>query len=416
MKRIISIILILIMAIGMAIIPSTVNAKFSINSADLYSKGSYSDYLHYGNIGIVFDYVVYSKDGKEYPAYCLNKDVGGVNQNNTYSVKTENLLSDVKVWRAIINGYPYKTIEQLGCATKEEAFLATKQAVYCMIYNREPSEYVAHDEREQRVLNALTQIVSNARSSTEIKQGANLTINDVTNEWKQDEIDKKYISKTYTISANATVDTYTVILENISLEGARIVDEQNNDKNNFKYGENFKILLPITSLKNEGSFNLKASGQVATKPVLYGYSGNSNLQDYAITGNIYEDGSGAKTIYYTENETKIIIIKQDDEGNFLEGVKFNLLNENKEVIYSDLITNKDGKITVKNLTPGKYYIQETATVNGYTIYDEQIEASVAYNESLTVNVTNAKEKVIIEKPEIIEKEMSVVQKLPKTGM
>ena len=416
MKKIISVILVLIMAIGMAIIPNTVNAEFSINGTDLYSKGSYSDYLHYGNIGIVFDYVVYSKDGKEYPAYCLNKDVGGVSQKNNYSVSTQNLLSDVKVWRAIINGYPYKTPEELGCQTKEEAFLATKQAVYCMIYNRDTNEYRAHDEREQRVLNALTQIVTNAKNSTEIKQGANLTINDVINEWTQDKLDNKYVSKTYTILANARVDTYKVKIENTNLEGAKVVDEQNNEKHEFKFGENFKILLPIKSLQKEGSFTIKVNGQVATKPVIYGYSGNSNLQDYALTGNIYEDGSGAKTVYYTENKTKIIIVKKDEDGKELEGVKFNLLNDEKEIIYSDLTTNKDGAITINGLIPGKYYIEETNTLDGYAISQEKIEANIAYNEALTVNVTNSKEEIIVEKPEIVEREISVVQKLPKTGM
>ena len=169
-------------------------------------------------------------------------------------------------------------------------------------------------------------------------------------------------------------------------------------------------------MTDEGSFNIKVNGKVATKPILYGYSSNPSLQDYALTGNIYEDGSGIKTIYYTKNETKIIILKQDEKGNALEGVKFRLLNENKDVVHTELTTNKEGKIIIENLNPGVYYLEETNTVNGYAIYEEQIEANVAYNEALTITVTNSKETIEIEKPEIIENQQEVTVKLPKTGM
>lgn len=416
MKKIISIILSLLMIMGIIIIPTKAQASIPMNEAYLYSKGTYSDYLRYGGVGIVFDYVVYQKDGQEYPAYCLNREAKGVNSDLSYSVGINELLTDVEVWRTIINGYPYKTYQELGCANKEEAFLATKQAVYCALYNRDPNTYIATDEVGVRTRNALIQIVTNARNSTEVKQSADLRIEEVTSKWEQDNISNKYVSKKFTVKANSTINTYSAVLEGINVEGAKIVDEKNNEKTEFNYGDNFKIIIPIKNMTDEGSFNIKVNGKVATKPILYGYSSNPSLQDYALTGNIYEDGSGIKTIYYTKNETKIIILKQDENGNVLEGVKFRLLNENKDVLHTELTTNKEGKIIIENLTPGVYYLEETNTVNGYAIYEEQIEAKVAYNEALTITVTNSKETIEIEKPEIIENQQEVTVKLPKTGM
>lgn len=415
MKKIISI-LIILMIMSMFIIPTKTNASFSIDSASLYSKGIFNDYISFRNESTFFNYVVYEKSGKEYPAYCLNKDLDGVTPNFTYSVSTEELLTNVKVWRAIINGYPYKTAAELGCESNEEAFMATKQAVYCMLYNRDVSEYSAKDERQERVLNALTNIVTNAKNSSETKPSAELAINDITKNWEQDKINNKYISKTFTVSANAKVDTYKVTLENIKIEGAKIVDEQNEEKEEFRFNEKFKVLIPIINMEQDGQFNIKVEGQVATKPVLYGYSGSSSLQDYAITGSIYEDGEGEETINYTKNETKIIIKKQNDEGNHLEGVKFNLLNEKKEIVYLGLTTNENGEIIINNLEPGKYYVEETSTVSGYEVYEGLVEVNVTYNEEFTVTVTNSKEHIEIEKPKIIENEKEVVVKLPKTGM
>lgn len=416
MKKIISIILSLLMIMGITTISTRCQASFTMYKADVYSKGLYKDYLRWNGIGIIFNYVVYEKNGKEYPAYCLNKDLDGATLDFTYSVSTDELLTNVKVWRTIINGYPYKTYKELGCATKEEAFLATKQAVYCALYDRDPYTYIATDAVGERTRNALIQIVANARNSKEVKVSADLTIKDITSSWKQDDIDKKYVSKKFTISANSTINSYTVQLEEMNIEGAKIVDEKNKEKNEFKYGENFKIIIPITNMQKSERFNIQVNGKVATKPIIYGYSTIPNLQDYALTGEIYEDGSGTKTVNYTKNETKIIVQKQDDSGNFLEGVKFRLLDENKDILYTELTTDKDGRIVVENLAPGVYYLEEISTVNGYAIYDEQIQAEVGYNEELTIKVTNSKENIVIEEPEIKQKEQEIVVKLPKTGM
>lgn len=416
MKKIISIILSLLMMIGIVTIPNKTQAVFAINETQLYSIGTSIDYLHLGNIGIVCDFVVYNKDGKEYPAYCLNKDLKGASADFSYSVNVDKLLTDVNVWRTIINGYPYKTYQELGCANKEEAYLATKQAVYCTIYGRNPEQYVANSDIAKRVKNALIQIVTDAKETTEVKGDSDLIIQDITSEWEQDKIDKKYISKLFSVENNSTINTYSVELQEMSIEGCKIVDENNNENNEFQYGTNFKVMIPITNMKDEGSFNIKVNGKVLTKPILYAYSKDPNLQDYALTGENYEEGSGEKTVNYTKNETKIIIQKQDEEENNLEGVKFRLLDENKQVLHTELITDKEGKIIIENLTPGTYYLEETSTVNGYAIYEEQIEAHLEYNEELTIKVTNVKEEKTVEKPIITEKEQDVIVKLPKTGM
>ena len=40
---------------------------------------------------------------------------------------------------------------------------------------------------------------------------------------------------------------------------------------------------------------------------------------------------------------------------------FNLLNENKEVVFGNLVTNTNGQIVLENMIPGKYYLEETET-------------------------------------------------------
>ena len=96
------------------------------------------------------------------------------------------------MWRYIINGYPYKTIEELGCATKEEAFTATKQALYCYIHGNNINDYEAIGEAGVRTLNAMKQIIANAQNSTETMISNTIQINKNDDDWKQDDIDKNY--------------------------------------------------------------------------------------------------------------------------------------------------------------------------------------------------------------------------------
>ena len=134
----------------------------------------------------------------------------------SYSVSVNEAITDVNLWRIIINGYPYKSIQELGCNNKQEAFTATKQAIYCYIHGNNPNDYTAIGEAGVRTLKALKQIVTNANNSTEVKVGSNITIQSKEGLFKQDSIDKNYVSKTYEIKANASYKDYEVSLESIN--------------------------------------------------------------------------------------------------------------------------------------------------------------------------------------------------------
>lgn len=196
---------------------------------------------------------------------------------------------------------------------------------------------------------------------------------------------------------------------------------QNQEKSEFLQGEAFKVLVPIKMMNKMGTFKLIVEGEVQTKPVLYGVAPNSTYQDYALTTAMYEEGSGEKSDEYPENETKIIIIKQDEKTKEkLEDTEFELLDETREVVYSGLKSDQEGKIEIKHLMPGKYYLRETKAKEGYEVYEEEIELQVALHEQYTITVSNNKQekpKIETEK-KIKSKEVrsSTMKRLPVTGM
>ena len=389
----------------------------NINSAYIYSTGDCGDLLIYKGIGVKSTYVQYDNNGISYPVYCMDKTKVGAG-DNPYTVSVQSMIQDVGLWRVIVNGYPYKSIQELGVANKEEAFTATKQAVYCYLHENTPEDYEPIGEAGQRTLNALKNIVNNAKNSNETKLSSTIAINKNIDEWKQDSIDKNYVSKKYNISAKSNISSYKTTIskeDGSDLGGIKLTDENNNEKNEFKSNENFKILIPIKNMKEKGKLILKAEAQVETKPILYGAAPDCGLQDYALTAATYENGTGEANDEYQKNETKIIIVKKDqDSGNIIEGVEFELLDENNQIIYTDLKTNKEGKIVIENLIPGNYYIKETRTIDGYEIYEQPIKVSIELNQEITLTINNNKE----EKPQIntTKKANKEIKKLPVTGM
>ena len=389
----------------------------NINSAYIYSTGDCGSLLIYRGITVKTSYVQYDNNGISYPVYCMDKTKLGAGEN-PYTVSIQSMVQDVGLWRVIVNGYPYKSIQELGVANKEEAFTATKQAVYCYIHGNNPDDYEPIGEAGQRTLNALKTIVANAQNSSETKLSSTLTINKNISDWKQDSIEKKYVSKIYSISAKSNVSSYKITLSkegSSDLGGIKITDENNNEQTEFAANQKFKILVPIKNMTDKGAINIKVEAQVETKPILYGEAPDSGLQDYALTAATFENGTGSASDEYQKNETKIIILKKDQEnGKVLEGVEFELLDENKQVVYSDLRTNEEGKIIIENLIPGNYYIKETKTIDGYEIYDQPIKVDIELNQEITVTINNNKE----EKPQIdtTKKANKELKKLPVTGM
>ncbi len=393
----------------------------SIDTANIQSVGNCGYLLKYKGVIVETFYAEYMNNGKAYPAYCLDKTKKGVSGTNPeYAVSVEDAIKDVKLWRILIHGYPYKTIEELGVANKEEAFTATKQAVYTYIHGNQLSDYEAIGEAGQRTLNALYKIVNDANQSIETQISNTVDVKKLQEYWEQDNIDFSYASKRYKVNSNARMDNYTVKVtdeKGETVEGIKITDENNQEKQEFTSNEAFKILIPIKNMREDKNIKIHIETKMETKPILYGKANNSELQDYALTASTYEDGAGMVKDNYTKNETKIIIVKQDEiSKEKLEGVEFQILDENKNVIYTNLRTDSNGTIRVENIVPGKYYIKEVKTVSGYEIYTDLIEVDIALNEEITVTVNNNKEETPKIEKTVDKKEVSYQKILPVTGM
>ena len=110
-KRIIlkSIVAILIYIIASLSFINSVYAKH-IEKAEVKSVGDCGQLLKYKGVIVKVNYVEYFNDGIAYPAYCMDKNKKGV-EDIPYTVDVTNMITDIGLWRTMINGYPYKTIQ-----------------------------------------------------------------------------------------------------------------------------------------------------------------------------------------------------------------------------------------------------------------------------------------------------------------
>ena len=390
----------------------------NVKKIEIKKEGECGELITYRGKIIKTDYIYHEKNGKKYPAYCLEKAEYGISANLTETVISEGNIHDIKLWKYIINGYPYKTYQALGCKNKEEAYSATKQAIQICLYKNRIEDYKPIGEAGKRTIEAIKKITDSAEKSKEEQKPSSVNIKSINENFEQDNIQQEYLSKTYEINTNANYSKYNASVERIKAiipEGIKITDINNNEKAEFASKEKFKILIPINHINQETEFKIKINTKIETKPVLYGTAPSSSYQDYALTVATYEDGIGNIKDEYNKNETKIIIIKKDqDDGKVLEGIEFQLLNDKKEVIYADLKTDSDGKIVIENLVPGNYYIKEIKTIDGYELYEYPIQVEVGFNQEVSVTVNNKKE----EKPQIITNKTASkeIKRLPVTGM
>ncbi|MDI6560976.1 SpaA isopeptide-forming pilin-related protein [Bacillus altitudinis] len=69
-----------------------------------------------------------------------------------------------------------------------------------------------------------------------------------------------------------------------------------------------------------------------------------------------------KNLYET---SALEVMKEGEDGKKLQGVRFEVLDQNDKVVRKDLTTDEGGKLLVDHLKPGKYQLVETESIDGY---------------------------------------------------
>lgn len=124
-----------------------------------------------------------------------------------------------------------------------------------------------------------------------------------------------------------------------------------------------------------------------------GYYVNPNVLMFTIE----EDSSNKEIDFYNEKtKGRVEIRKTNEDGDFLEDIKFEIYDENNNKI-DEIITSKNEYDYSKELPLGNYTLKEVKTNYGYELDNKVYNVSLKYN--------NDKESIVIKHMDIINKKI-----------
>ena len=144
-KKIITVLMTMIILLSNLMI-TNVSMAYTGEKVKVQTNTELNDYIIYDGAPARFIYVFYiNEKGEEYPAFCVQGDVPGVEatEEKSYEVTASGTLKDEQIWRIIHKSYPYVSMSEMGCSDKYECYVATKAALDCILNNRDVNKYAA---------------------------------------------------------------------------------------------------------------------------------------------------------------------------------------------------------------------------------------------------------------------------------
>lgn len=388
-KKIIAVILLLLLIV--ASIQNIVQAVTFKQDVNIYNLGECEYTLQYWKESIqnwsyiICHYVVYQENGKTYPAYCLNRDEKGVGDVDSYNVNLESLIDDDRIWRVAVNGFPYKSAAELGVYNDFDAFMATKQSIYCILYDWDvETRFRGGNERGTQIFEAMKKMVYEGRYGTYTPQSANVTVDKVGS--LKDEGD--YYSQEYNVSSRVDMSLYTITNVINCPSGAYTSDLNNNAKTTFDGGEHFKLRIPKSSMGSDIDVRINVRTKCKTYPVFFGRTYLAGTQNYLITTDPYGDEAGQGTLNVNTGNAKIVINKNDTTTNEpIPNTTFQLTKTDGTVV-ANATTNSSGVAEFTGLYQNTYILKEIKANDNYILEANQQDVTIKYGETKTYNITN----------------------------
>jgi hypothetical protein len=398
-------------------VASTINIGDTIN-IERGDLGFYSIQYWNENRGM-WMYKTYSrtyytdKDGSKKIAYCMDQDLDGVGwlpgEDENYDTEVKYELKDEKIWRVLKNGYPNVSPEQLGVETEDDAYLATKQAVYWVIKYRNVEGGNAYNvythfrageteinnqnlddiqRRGKKVIDAIYNLVNIAFwNEQEVQQDPEIV--DI-GQYEEDE-NPEYCIKRYQVT-DTGIDA-EVRITGIEWKSQKllIVDENENPKTEFKPGDIIKVMIPKKEILENSKLKIYYTKTMEDFPVYYTASKIEGRQNYVILLDKTRESTGTINFDVGGDKSELQIVKIDAETSRpLEGVTFSITYEDGKVF--TCTTDENGIANCKGLYQGKVVIKETATKEGYILDEQETELELGYKEFCILSFSNSHKK------------------------
>ena len=428
-KRLISMLLALLAVMGL--LPTAAFAastpEDALGEVHIYNGEVEMSYLSINGrirsqIYTYYNYDNGSGSTREIPAYCVNPNTVGVPQTVGVGESIEYLAdekaSDPKVVGIVANGYPTRSLTELGLENKYQGYYATKMALWCYLISDwdinnlkvNPTLTGVELQRAQKILAAAKDIYARGTAWNEMLSPEVSCTPDRDTAYEVTIDGKQYKQQVFTFWSKTWVCDYAV---NVSFsdpslvpEGTRIVDMNNQDITTITtkgtgdgYAGKFKVLYPLESVQGEtGSVQLSFSTNVYKYAVFFAICQEKDeygeLQNYVVDTDptttmrlsAYSNYSDGTTIEY---ETGLRIIKYETGTEIpISGALFEVIGPDGDSV-GTFVTNGDGRIEIPLSKVGNYTVIERQAPSHYIISEEPAQnVTVVYDEVAEVTFFN----------------------------
>ena len=428
-KRLISMLLALLAVMGL--LPTAAFAastpEEALGEVQIYNGGVEMSYLTINGrirsqIYTYYNYDNGSGSTREIPAYCVNPNTLGVPQTVGVGESIEYLAdekaSDPKVVGIVANGYPTRSLAELGLENKYQGYYATKMALWCYLLSNwdinnlkvNPNLTGVELQRAQKILAAAKDIYARGTAWNEMLSPEVTCTPDRDTAYEVTIDGKQYKQQVFTFWSKTWVCDYSV---NVAFsvpddvpDGTRIVDMNNQDITTITtegtgdgYAGKFKILYPLESVQGKtGSVQLSFNTNVYKYAVFFAICQEKDeygeLQNYVVDTDpttttqlsAYSNYSDGTTIEY---ETGLRIIKYETGTEIpISGALFEVIGPDGDSV-GTFVTNGDGRIEIPLKKSGNYTVVEREAPQHYMISEEPAQnVTVVYDEVAEVTFFN----------------------------
>ena len=325
----------------------------------------------------------YDEEGNKNPAFCVDPNKAGPGEYfaGKYDLNVAGAETNEKIAAIINNSIPYKTYQELGVNSEEEAYAATKAAIWCVIgvsQYTDRGKWNAPDKPQVTALfNKLVDLALNNPEPVKAAVYGTIKVDEEPVEEGNYFVQRFQVKETS--NSGKKITKYKVELTGDYPVGTIITDEEGIEKTQFKGDETFAICIPKTSVPPDGNAeaNVKISANLYSNVILIGKPLNGldgKVQDMEIGMPNQPITINAKMVIGVpdipgnpgDGKLKVIKLDATDNATPLAGVTFDCYNAQGHLI--DTGTTDESGIWEPNITEsGTYTVVERSTNNRYQL-------------------------------------------------
>ena len=350
-----------------------------------YRNAGYPAAMFDNNLNRYTQYGISTVGGNQ--SYCI--DYGYKAPASGASLTYLKTVRSNKLVAVMANGYPNKSVAQLGAVNIDAAYLGTQMAVWQTVNGTSYTKGNAFDLNKIQPAAGYENVVNNAKQvAAKILASGTYNPTISVSGGKVDYDSYVEMNKIGPFKVNVEGYKYTTFKTSLvnAPEGSYVVDKDNHIRNEYNAGEEVCVLVSKTAAPKNVTLKVTA---VANEKVAVLYGAGSSMQNFVFLDFEQKTIEASKQFTWEKREGNIEIVKVDQNGASVEGAEFKVVDESgKEVAKQK--TNKEGKITIKGLPVGKYTVTEISAPEGYILKAETKTVTVKTGETARIKAVNEK--------------------------